>query len=50
MGSQSENLVVEKEDLNLIPFSCYGGWIRVSSLFRGKLEKLLSEINVAMIS
>jgi len=46
----AENLVVEKEDFSLIPFSRYGGWTKASSVFRGKLEKLLSEINVVMTS
>jgi type I restriction enzyme R subunit len=45
-----ENLVVEEEDFRLIPFSRHGGWNKANTVFDGKLEKLLEEINVAMTS
>ena len=44
-----ENLVIEKDDFDSIPFSRHGRWKKADSVFEGKLPKLLTEINLAMI-
>lgn len=45
-----ENLVIEKEDFEGIPFSRYGGWSKADEDFDHSLEKLLEEINLEMVA
>ncbi|AJZ76192.1 restriction endonuclease subunit R [Candidatus Nitrosotenuis cloacae] len=44
-----KNLVIEQQDFNTIPFSRYGSWKKADVVFEGKLPKLLTEINTAMV-
>lgn len=44
------NLVVERPDFIYIPFSRHGGWASANEVFQGKLESLLEEINVEVLT
>jgi len=44
-----ENIVIDQQDFEAIPFSRHGGWERANEVFNGKLTPLLQEIDLEMI-
>src|SRR5574341_370582 len=44
-----ENLIIDRQDFSYPPFSRHGAWKKANEIFEGKLPKLLTKINVAMI-
>lgn len=44
-----ENIIIEKGDFNMIPFSRRGGWRRANRVFEGRLLELLVKINEGML-
>lgn len=45
-----QNLLIERDYLETIPFSRHGGWKKANADFNGRLSELLREINLAVIT